>query len=593
MPIFPRTVSRFLLSVIAMLALPVLAQQPAPGPDLSSPRATFETFLGSMRDAHQGDRAALDAAIAALDLSDVPSIVREEAGPKAANDLKNYLDRLELIEIDRIPTEIAGDRWVYRKGPAGEVSLVRQEDGEWLFSAKTIDALPGLLDSVRGKAFVTGTRDPGGAPQSMADWVRGKVPESMQGRVFLLEYWQWVGLLILIFVGVVADWLLRIVSGIWLRKLLSRSEKLRAKEMDASFLRPIGLIAMAVTWRLLLPVLDLPIQALTALKFAAQLIVAAASVWAAYRLVDLVAAHLIARARGTDTKVDDILIPMGRRALKILVVAFGVLFVAQNLDIDVTSLLAGLGLGGLAFALAAKDTVENLFGSVTVLIDRPLQVGDWVVIGGDLEGTVEQIGFRSTRVRTFYNSLITVPNSNLVNTAVDNLGVRKYRRVKCMIGVQYDTPPEKIEAFCEGIRELIRKHPYTRKDYYMVYFNQFADSSLNILLYAFHETPDWATELRERHRLFVDIVRLAKALGVEFAFPTRTLHLASAPAGLAAQPEPASPPHETGPAPDGVGFHEDAVRLGRAEAEAIMESMWKDEIQPPVNFADPDRILPE
>jgi len=170
---------------------------------------------------------------------------------------------------------------------------------------------------------------------------------------------------------------------------------------------------------------------------------------------------------------------------------------------------------GLAFALAAKDTVENLFGSVTVLIDRPFQIGDGVVID-DLEGTV--------------------PNSRLVNTAVDNLGARRYRRLKCMIGVQYDTNPERLDAFCEGIRELIRLHPYTRKDYYMVYFNEFSDSSLNVLLYVFFETPDWATELRERHRLLVDIVRLARRLGVGFAFPTRTLHLASVPPGTSPDP---------------------------------------------------------
>jgi MscS family membrane protein len=305
-------------------------------------------------------------------------------------------------------------------------------------------------------------------------------------------------------------------------------------------------------------------------------------VWALYRLVDLLAAHFKALAARTESRVDDILIPLIRRAVKIVVLVFMVLFVAQNLNVDITSLLAGLGIGGIAFALAAKDTVENLFGSVTVLVDRPFQVGDWVVIG-DHEGTVEEIGFRSMRLRTFYNSRITIPNSLLVKSAVDNLGERRYRRVKCMIGVQYDTSPEKVEAFCEGIRELIRRHPYTRKDYYMVYFNAFADSSLNILLYAFHETPDWATELRERHRLFVDIVRLAGRLGVEFAFPTRTLHLASAPPGFAG----ASSPAVRGAGDQLTG---EALRLGRAEAEAIMDSEWPGGAQSPVSFDDPERI---
>jgi MscS family membrane protein len=304
----------------------------------------------------------------------------------------------------------------------------------------------------------------------------------------------------------------------------------------------------------------------------------------------LLAAHFIALTKTTDTKVDDILVPMVSRALKIVTIAFGLLFVAQNLNIDITSLLAGLGLGGLAFALAAKDTVANLFGSLTVLIDRPFQIGDWVVIGSH-EGTVEEIGFRSTRIRTFYNSKITVPNSNLVNVPVDNLGARRFRRVKCMISIEYDTLPEKIEAFCEGIRELIRRHPYTRKDYYMVYFNEFADSSLNILLYAFHITPDWATELRERHRLFVDIVRLAKQLEIGFAFPTRTLHVASVPPS-SPQTGPDAPSKAEVEAVEGgpsAGPLEDPVQLGRVEAEAILKGLGPDP-QPPVDFSDPERI---
>jgi hypothetical protein len=169
-----------------------------------------------------------------------------------------------------------------------------------------------------------------------------------------------------------------------------------------------------------------------------------------------------------------------------------------------------------------------------------------------------------------------------------------------MISLEYSTPPEKIDAFCEGIRELIRRHPYTRKDYYMVYFNEFADSALNILLYAFHEVPDWATELRERHRLFVDIVRLAQRLGVEFAFPTQTLHIASAPqarrassdTGIIPKAGPAERPAREEPAGDLTPA--DAVRLGRAEAEAIVRGLWGggEQVQPPVSFDTPDLIRP-
>jgi MscS family membrane protein len=230
------------------------------------------------------------------------------------------------------------------------------------------------------------------------------------------------------------------------------------------------------------------------------------------------------KAKKSENKFDDLLVPMISKSIKVFVVVIGVIFTADNLNIDVTSLLAGLGLGGLAFALAAKDLLGNFFGSLTVLLDRPFHIGDWVIIG-DVEGSVEEVGFRSTRIRTFYNSLITLPNSNLTTTTIDNMGARRYRRMKTMLGLTYDTPPEKIDAFCEGVRELVRLHPYMRKDYFHVYFNQYNSASLDILVYVFWETPEWNTELRERHRFLLDILRLAKQVGVEFAYPTQTLYL--------------------------------------------------------------------
>jgi MscS family membrane protein len=580
-----RVIFQPLRIVVAVLVLLALAPALGAGPDLSSPRATFDTFLRAMIDAKKGRSDRVEDAIACLDLASISSLVRGEA-PKIARDLKTYLDKIERIDLEQLPLEVEDDHWIYRRTTEGEISLVRAGDGGWRFSNRTIESLPALLESVRDRAFVAGIEGGGGVPRTVADWLRDRMPSALAGRVFILENWQWLALVALVFFGVVVDRLVRLILGAWLRRLLGASERLREKGADISFEKPMGILAMALFWWLTLGLLDLTLNALTVLKLAAQLVMSAAGVWGIYRLVDLLSAHFAALAARTESRFDDILIPLVRRAVKIVTLAFVLLFVAQNLDIDITSLLAGLGIGGIAFALAAKDTVENLFGSFTVLIDRPFQIGDWVVIG-EQEGTVEEIGFRSTRLRTFYNSRITIPNSTLVNSHVDNLGARRYRRVKCMIGIQYDTPPEKIEAFCEGIRELIRRHPYTRKDYYMVYFNAFAESSLSILLYAFHETPDWPTELRERHRLFVDIVRLAHRLGVEFAFPTRTLHLESAPPGLAGTRDiPAAAPVA---APDS---YDDAVRLGRAEAEAIMQAEWQGPVQPPVAFDDPERIRP-
>lgn len=563
--------------------------------DLTSPRATFESFLTAMNQVEKEGEEALERAAACLDLSAFAATVRDEAGLRLARDLKTFLDKWELVDLAKVPEEIERERWVYLKIPDGEVSLSREEDGHWLFSRRTLSSLPDLLEYVADRDFVEGLRGGGEGPTTVGGWIREQMPARGRARVFLLEVWQWFGLLVVIFLGVVVDRLVRHLAGVSLARLWKKGRRLVDRETALRFQKPMGIVAGALVWSLLLRLLDLPVHVLNVLVIAVRVVMASAGVWASYRFVDVLAAYLASLARRTESTLDDLLVPLIRRALKILIVVVGVLFVAQNLNVNVSSLIAGLGIGGLAFALAAKDTVENLFGSFTVLMDRPFQIGDWVVIG-ELEGTVEELGLRSTRIRTFYNSLITVPNSRLVHTAVDNLGARRYRRVKCMISVQYDTPPERLDAFCEGIRELIRRHPYTRKDYYLVYFNEFADSSLNIMLYAFHETPDWPTELRERHRLFTDIVRLAQRLGVEFAFPTRTLHLASAPAGLgrpgpreAAEPARAPAPSAS---PEEPLSTDEAVVLGRREAEAIMSGVWPGAPQPPVDFGRPERIRP-
>ena len=261
--------------------------------------------------------------------------------------------------------------------------------------------------------------------------------------------------------------------------------------------------------------------------------------------------------------------------MKVFVGALGIVWIADNLEMDVGALLAGLGIGGVALALAAKDTIANFFGALTVLTDRPFEVGDWIIMG-DIEGTVTEVRFRSSRVRTFYDSVITFPNSMLLTKHVDNLGRRHYRRFKTTLGVTYDTPADKLESFIEGIRELLRKHPYSRRDYYHVYFHGYGDNSLNIHIYCFFKAPDWATELRERQRLLMDILRLARNLSVEFAFPTRTVHMIQG----------AAPSHD-----DAVDLRK-AWKRGQKAAGEIVEEFTGTGVPPSVRMGQrPDEAL--
>ena len=176
-------------------------------------------------------------------------------------------------------------------------------------------------------------------------------------------------------------------------------------------------------------------------------------------------------------------------------------------------------------SLAAKDTISNLFGSLTVLLDRPFLIGDWVVIDGKIEGIVEEVGLRSCRIRTFYNSLVTIPNGLLTNAQIDNYGMRSHRRFTTTLTVQYDTKPEKINEFCDGIKKIILNQENIYKDNFHVYFNNMSAYSLDILLYVFFTVPTWGDELQERHRLLNKILSYGNEIGVDFAFPTQTLHV--------------------------------------------------------------------
>jgi MscS family membrane protein len=416
-----------------------------------------------------------------------------------------------------------------------------------------------------------------GEAETISGWLQEEMPETLKtGEILGLQYWQWFGLLLLIFLGVVADFVVRALF----KPVLNRGVRRVGSNVDSrsvsDTVRALGLFAGAIVWLLLLHVLGFG-------GVIRDVAAAAVGVYAVFtgtlfgwRFTDLAGDVLLHMAKRTDTKYDDILIPLLRKTAKVFIIALGVIYGAQHLNVNIVPLVTGLGIGGLAFAFAAKDTIENFFGSVAVILDRPFEVGDWVVVEG-VEGTVEEMGLRSTRIRTFYNSQVSMPNASLVRAKVDNYGRRTYRRWKTYIGVQYDTSPDQLQAFTEGIRELVRQHPYTRKDYYQVWCNGFGESSLNILLYVFFRVPDWATELRERERLFIDIVRLADKLGVQFAFPTRTLHMFR---------EEHGPAHSRYEAP-GTRADESARATGLKTAREITRDQpWRDQPPPAVDFDD-------
>jgi len=246
--------------------------------------------------------------------------------------------------------------------------------------------------------------------------------------------------------------------------------------------------------------------------------------WMIFRLVDAVALGFQELAARTDSKLDDQIIPLLRKAAKVFIGILAFVLTVQNLGYSVSGLLAGLGIGGLAFALAAKDTVANVFGSLTILIDRPFRVGDWITLGG-ADGVVEEIGLRSTRIRTFAKTVVSIPNQALANATVENHSLMPKRRVKMTVGVTYDATPDQMREAVRRIEAYLDGHQDVSQEFKLVKFTDFNDSSLDIFLYYFTVTTDWSEHLALRQEVNLAVMDILQELGLEIAFPTRTVHL--------------------------------------------------------------------
>jgi len=246
--------------------------------------------------------------------------------------------------------------------------------------------------------------------------------------------------------------------------------------------------------------------------------------WFLWRLIDGMSAYFRARAAETESTLDDQLVPFITKTLKIFTVITAVLVIAQNMGYSISGLIASLGIGGIAVAMAARDTIANVFGSVMILIDRPFTIGDWIR-AGEFEGVVEEIGFRSTRIRTFEHTLVNVPNSLLANMVIDNIDARSKRRIKMRIGLTYGTSPEKMQQAIEGIETLLEQHPGVDQHFKLVKFDDFADSSLSIFLYYFSASKKWPEYLQVRQEVNMQIMHLLDSLGLDFAFPSRSIYM--------------------------------------------------------------------
>ena len=264
------------------------------------------------------------------------------------------------------------------------------------------------------------------------------------------------------------------------------------------------------------------------------------AIWILYRALNIFSDALMEVSQRFHSELGESLAKLLVSLLKAFVVVIGLVTLFQEWGFNVSGFLASLGLVGMAFALAAKDTAANLFGSMVIFTDRPFKIGDWIMTP-DVEGTIEDIGIRSTKVRTFAQALVSVPNGTLANSAILNWSRMGKRRIKMMIGLTYGTTSTQMQSILDEIRGLLKHDDAIHPETIHIYFTDFQDSSLGIFCYFFTNTTNWGEYMQVRERINIEIMKIVETNGAAFAFPSRSLYIESAPEeSLFAKPQGAA-----------------------------------------------------
>jgi MscS family membrane protein len=480
--------------------------------DRGTPRSSVKEFFKAARG---GD---YERAAQYLDLRNLPRWIDKNEGPELARQLKIALDRTLWVDLEQVSADPKGnieDGLPSRRESLGGIKTpektvdillqrVPRKDGVliWKFSNRTVAEIPQLY-----KYFGYGP---------FQEMLSNVFPDF---TLLGWQLWQWA----LFLVGLPLTYLAALLPT----RIVGRLVRGRATEMSRKFSLWITGPIRIVLWVLFMRAVAEYIGASAAVGslFRAKILLAIALTWAAIRLVDLLLDLWAERLQKKGEESAAVLVQPVRKIAKGLVVLFAAILWLDNIGFNVSALLAGLGVGGIAVALAAQDTLKNFFGSVMILLDKPYSIGQRVTVKGH-DGVVEEIGLRSTRIRLLTGHQTTVPNDQMANVDIENIGRRPYIRRLTNITITYDTPPEKIEKAVNIIETILDNHEGMKPDFPpRVYFNEFNSDSLNLLVLYWYHPPDYWSFLAFSQRVNLQIMREFEKEGIRFAFPTSTTYL--------------------------------------------------------------------
>jgi MscS family membrane protein len=512
------------------------------GAHQDSARDTVLTFQSAAR------RGDLTTAAACLDLSEIPTSARAELGPVLAFKLKYVLDRIGRIYIEEIPDKPDGPRHLLYRGELGRVVLDRRTDspqkGNWEFTAATVRNIEPMFRSVRGQSPDESLRD---SPARVAQpsfwgtpgvWLRVTLPDWLEVAVGRLDLYQWLGLVL----AALSAWAVpkvllggacRLVS--WLPQKRTRAEG-QGNQHGAhaprspllprpssltprACLRPFTWLAAVWIFFMLLAGLDLPLAVAGTLFAAEKFLLAALFGWLGWRLLDLIMAFythtdLLLPHRNLSDMVVPVTLRLGKAAVLLLVATY-VIYEVGEIEL-LGRFLTGLGIAGLAASLAAQDAMKSYFGTLLLIGERTFKIGDRIIVNGT-EGIVEQVGFRSTRLRTAEDSLLTIPNAVIAAAPIDNMGARSQRRFSTSIVVPPETPFERLLEFRDRLQRWLSTHNLVARDKVDVHIHEVTNDGVELSLTLFLSAQTSVEETRFREALNCEILALAGSLGVNSA----------------------------------------------------------------------------
>jgi MscS family membrane protein len=514
-----------LLWLLLYLALPAAGQQDTPSvppaaPTPAGPADEFDrgvprhAMLGFLQAARAGD---YERAAAYLDLSRIKSRNRAAEGPALARRLKVVLDQTLRLDAGALSDDPSGHRddglppnrervgTIHTaRGPV-DVLLERvpREDGVliWKIAAITVTQIP-ALDNEFGYGL-------------LGEWLPAPL---FKISVLTVELWQWIGLTILLAAAVLLAWVLTALIARLVRPLEQRFRDQLENKLGQVLVGPVRLGIAIILFYFGSFLLVLPLSVRSLFTASAKGLVSVAVAWLALRLIDVLVMRmedlLVARGRATAVAV----LPLARRTAKVVVFAMTCLALLQNFGFNVSGVIAGLGIGGLAVALAAQETVKNFFGGIALITDQPVRVGDFCRFG-DKMGTVEDISIWSTRVRTLERTIVSIPNGQFAGMQLENFARRDRIWLHTTVGLQYGTTPEQLRNMLTALRTMLASHAQVHHESARARFVGFGGPSLHIEISAYILTAKLDEFLAIREDIFLQIMDIIACNGGKIAAP--------------------------------------------------------------------------